>query len=75
MPKSLPCGSSCRSSAISSVWFLTNLGCLMKGSCKASHLLQGRLATALPPTPDSRSLLMTRHTSEPCVLGHHLTSC
>lgn len=37
-------------SAISSVWFLTNLGCLKKGSCKASRLLQRWLAPALPPT-------------------------
>lgn len=36
-------------SAISSVLFLTNLGCLKKGSCEASRLLQGRLAPALPP--------------------------
>ena len=58
-------------SAIFSVRFLTNLGCLKKGSCKSSCLLQGWLAPALPPTArqqvpaDDQTPQRARHAQTP----------
>lgn len=58
-------------SAIFSIRFLTNLGCLKKGSCKASRLLQGRLGPVLPPTArqqvpaDNQAPQRARHAQAP----------